>query len=469
MHLKTDNILNGLVPRPVRVTPTGARLPIDTLNSIRVPPELRRHGNDVIQAFRYFGKELRVVEAADTDITLEVVNTLAMEGWKIEIGPKMIKIGGGDQAGVFYAVSALGQMLALGFARGSEGAFFDGGIIEDQPRFAWRGLMIDSVRHFQSKETIKDVIHLMAGWRLNVFHWHLSDMQGVRLPFTRIPASDKECYTKEDLKEIVAFAADHFIRIVPELDMPGHAYGLLRRFPHFMCHPPRPGEYCGEFCLGNAEAREFLKALLDEVMALFPDSPIIHLGGDEADTAHWDSCPKCRAALERAGLSRMRELENQFMNEMTRHVIAGGRRPMVWCTDAIHPADTIVQAWQNVDEVRRSHFRGNPVVNSVHYCCYFDYPADSTEPRLSWMPELTEENVYQALEPSEEKFDRLLGTEACLWTEIVPEWRVKAKLVSRLAAFAENAWVQPEDRDWHDFQRRKKRLEAAGHPDILRS
>ena len=465
-QINKSNILNDLIPRPAQIEPAGDKLSLDDLNLILIPAELRQHGAALIKAFQYFGKHLQIAGGEDSDIALNLDRTLAAEGWEIEIGRKKIRIRGGSPAGLFYAVSAMGQILALVFARGSENVFFDCGTIRDNPRCEWRGLMLDSVRHFQSKEKIKEVIRLIADWRLNVFHWHLSDSQGLRIPSALVSAPDCNCYTREDLKEIADFAAEHFVRIVPELDMPGHSAWILRRFPQYACDPARPG---AEFCLGNPEAKEFLKSLLAEVMEFFPDSPIIHLGGDEADTSNWDSCPNCRAALKNAGLSRIRELENQFANEMTRYVISCGRRPMVWCTDSIHPADTIVQAWQSVNEIHRTYPHGNQIVNSVHYCCYFDYPANSADPRKSWMPTLTEETVYQSIEPFPPKTPGiLLGAEACLWTEIVPEWRVTSKIESRLAAFAENAWCCYEDKDWNDFQRRKMRLEAAGHRDFLR-
>ena len=469
MQTGKDNILNGIIPRPVRVTANSSKLGAGSINSIRISSGLERHGNELIKAFQYFGKILKITDSEDADINLCLDLALVAEGWKIEITPSAIRILGGSQAGLFYAVSAMTQLLTLGFARGPASAFFDCGTIEDNPRFEWRGLMLDSVRHFQSKEKIKEVIQLIAAWRLNVFHWHLSDSQGFSLPSALVPEPDGSAagqYSKDDLKEITAFAAEHFVRIVPELDIPGHSSYFLKRFPQYACNPDHPGS---EFCLGNPEARKFLKSLLDEMMEVFPDSQIIHLGGDEASTANWEKCPKCLETLQRAGLTRMRELENQFMNEMSRHIIACGRRPMVWCTDSIHPPDTIVQAWQSIMEILNTHPHGNPIVNSVHYCCYLDYPANSADFRELWMPELPEETVYQSIEPpSSEMRDTLLGTEACLWTEMVPEWRVLPKIMSRLEAFAENAWSQLERKDWHDFQRRKTQLEAAGHWDFLR-
>lgn len=464
MPIKKNNILYGIIPRPVKVTIGSGKLNATFLNSIHIQSDLKRHGNELVKAFLYFGNKLLPTNSEDADINISLDLKLPREGWRIEITPDSLRLYGGSHAGLFYATSAMTQLLTLGFARGPASASLDCGTIEDYPRFEWRGLMLDSVRHFQSKEKIKEVIQLIASWRLNVFHWHLSDGQGLRLPSDLVPEPEEPNsgqYSKEDLKEIVAFAAKHFVSIVPELDMPGHSDGILNRFPEYACNPATPG---AEFCLGNPEAKKFLKSLLDEMMEIFPDSPIIHLGGDEANTGNWESCPKCREALKKAELTNMRELENQFMNEMSRYIIACGRRPMVWCTESNHPKDTIVQAWQSVNEIVSTYPHGNPMVHSVHYCCYFDYPSNSSDFREIWMPELSEKSVYQSFEaPSAEINAQILGTEACLWTETVPEWRVLSKINSRLTAFAENAWSQFEHKEWHDFQRRKLQLEAAGY------
>ena len=468
MQIEKDNILNGLIPRPVRVMPNNNKLGANSLNSICFQSGLQRYGDELIKAFQYFGKSLKFIDSKNADINIYLDLTLPTEGWNIEISPAGINICGGSNAGLFYANSAMTQLLTLGFARGPASASFDCGTIEDYPRYEWRGLMLDSVRHFQSKETIKKVIQMMAAWRLNIFHWHLSDQQGLRLPSALMPEPDEPNagqYSKEDLKEISAFAADHFVQIVPELDIPGHSNGFLTRFPQYACNPDKPG---AEFCLGNPQGRKFVKSLLDEMMEIFPDSSIIHIGGDEASTTNWENCPKCREALERAGLSGMRELENQFMNEMSRYIIKCGRRPMVWCNDSVNPSDTIVQAWQSVLEIFKTYSHGNPIVNSVHHCFYFDYPSNSEDFCSHWMPELTEECVYHSQGTSAEINNQILGTEACLWTEIVPEWRVLPKIYSRLQALAENAWSLVERKNWYDFQRRKMQLNAAGYEDLLK-
>ncbi len=462
-----NTILNGLVPCPARIVQDDGRLPVEALKSVYVPDSLRRWGLQVLNAFKYFGKELHVQTDGKADIVIGLDPTLDHESWRIDICTKGIQILGGNDAGLFYANSAFEQLLALAFSRGLKQAVFDCGKIEDKPHFGWRGFMLDSARHFQSKEKIKEVIRLIAQARLNVFHWHLVDIQGWRIPSAIVQGwgdMDAGLYSMEDIREIIAFAAEHFVRIVPELDMPGHSGGLLRRFPQYACDSQNPGN---EFCLGNPEGRKFLKALLSELIELFPTSPVIHIGGDEAATESWNKCPKCRHAMEAAGLNQIRELENQFMNEMTRYVVSIGRQPMVWCTGAIHPADTIVHTWQSVNEILHTHTLGNPMVNSVHYSCYFDYPANSEEPRCNWMPELNEENVYNMFDVNHES-SHVLGNEACLWTEMVPEWRVISKIAPRLMAFAERAWIRPDRKDWHDFQRRKTQLDAVGYHDFLR-
>jgi len=446
--------------------PLDGRFPALALKSIYVSDALRRFGIRVMTAFKYYGKELQVHAEDKADIILDLDSSLGPESWRIDIRSKGIQIIGGNEAGLFYAISALEQLLAMAFARGLVQAAFDCGTIEDKPCFEWRGLMLDSARHFQSKDKIKEVIRLIAQARLNVFHWHLVDNQGWRIPSSIVQGwgdMDAGQYSREDIKEIIAFAAEHFVRIVPELDMPGHSGGLLRRFPQYACDPQNPG---GEFCLGNPEGRKFLKALLSELMELFPASSVIHIGGDEADTVAWNKCPKCCQAMQSAGLKQMCELENQFMNEMTRHVVSCGRRPMVWCTGATHPVDTIVHTWQSVNEILHTHTLGNPMVNSVHYSCYFDYPANSEDPRCNWMPELSEESVYNMFDVNQET-QSVLGAEACLWTEMVPEWRVISKIAPRLMVFSERAWSRPEHKDWHDFQRRKAQLESVGYREFL--
>jgi hexosaminidase len=260
------------------------------------------------------------------------------------------------------------------------------------------------------------------------------------------------------------------IKIIPELDIPGHSKMILSSRSIFACDPENPGR---EYCLGNAEGKEFIKKLLDEVMELFPESKIIHVGGDEAETSAWEKCPKCLAAMKEKGFKNMRELENDFMVELANFVLSQGRTPMIWGPgiEQIYPAETIIQTWLNLRDTLRFHSHGNKVVHSVHSSLYFDYPANLNEYWESWMVELTEQGVYMTdpyFKWYEQLKDTVLGLEACLWTETAPQHRIMPKLFPRIFAYAESAWSQEENKNWNDYLRRKNKLEASGYLDFIK-
>lgn len=461
-------MLNSLVPAPAEAMRTEGVLAAASLRQLGCPAGLERFGDMVTELFRTFGLELKP-ETGAGDLELRLDAALPASGFAIDIAADGIRVAGGDSAGLFYAVGALRQLAFLAFARGPKAAAFDCGRIVDRPRFGWRGFMLDSARHFQPAAKIKEVLALMAERRLNVFHWHLTDNQGWRLPSRRHPELNglatlaAGSYTREELRDIGDFAAAHFIEIVPEIDMPGHSGGVLKLHPELACDPAHPGF---EYCLGKPEVKAFLADMLAELLELLPEVKIIHLGGDEAETTHWAKCPVCRRALEASGLADFRALEGEFMRQMAEQVIALGRTPMVWFTDAAAlPEATIVQAWHSLHDMTKT--KAKKIVNSIHSSYYFDYPASSAEPMEKWMFPLPEESVYLA-EPAvhlgDRIADRLLGAEACLWTELVAPWRVLPKIAPRLPAFAEVAWSDPGRKCYRDFLRRRDALAAAGYP-----
>jgi len=364
------------------------------------------------------------------------------------------------------------QLLCAAVARGTGEAELPCCRISDSPRFLYRGFMLDSARHFQSVETIKNVLALMARLRLNVFHWHLCDSQGFRAESKLFPELNTLAgimpgfYTAEEIAEIRAFAAERFITIIPEIEMPGHSKGLLALHPELCCDPENPGR---EFCLAKKNVRAFLKKLIAEFAGHFPESKIIHLGGDEAETADWEKCPECRKLLKKKGYASFRQLENDFMNDCAAYVRSLGLTPVTWFTGSVMEQSTIIQAWRSIHELRETCRHGNRMIFSVHDQLYLDYPATPAEPFENWMPVLTESGVYAA-EPyaawEEEIGDLLLGPECCLWTETVPEHRIMAKLMPRLLAFAETAWSRRDRREWFNYGRRRDVLTACGWPDL---
>lgn len=454
--------LTDLLPAPASVAVADGVFDLNKAHGVQAGPGTDFIVERIEATYRIFGLEANIGTA--------LAPPLGAEAWKMVIDSERIVLSGGDRAGLFYGAAALKQLLALACAEGAETAQIPCGTISDAPRFHYRGFLLDSARRFQPLSRIREVIRLMAEMRLNYLHWHLVDDQGWRCQSAHAPelaAISPGFYRKDELREIADYAAAHFITIIPELEMPGHSGGILSLHPELACNPAAPGS---EFCLGSAHARQFLQAMLLELLEIFPDSPIIHLGGDEAVSTAWANCPRCRDAMRELSLDNVRDLESHFMRDMCRFILDRGRTPMVWSTHSAMQPEVIVQIWNSIHELAGIHQHGNRIVNSVHYNYYLDYPATGTDPMLNWMPAVPEETIYLA-EPyfhrEETVGPKLLGPEACLWTEIVPEWRVMPKLRDRIFAFAETAWSPVSKRGWHDYLRRKSQLRDTGYFDLL--
>ncbi len=467
------NTLFQVIPHPAEIIRKSGRFVFDgPIGIYDGGGRFAFAGKELAGTLAKFGVGTALEESAGlAKIELSAVPGFEHEAYKIEVLPERIIISGGGEAGVLYGVYSLEQMLHTAFITGRQDAKLDCGIINDRPRFRHRGFMLDSARHFQSVETICKVIDMMAKFKLNIFHWHLCDGEcGWRAESRIAPelntlgSNDSGFFTAADIARVADYAECRNIEIVPEIEMPGHSAGILSKFPQFSCNPAAPG--C-EICLGNPEARAFLKSLIKEYAGLFPKSRMIHIGGDEALTSGWEKCPKCLAAMRENGFSDLRKLENEFMCDMAEYVLSLGLIPVGWGTESTLPEKMCVQVWRDFHELERN-FRdgGNRVLNSTHYTCYFDYPLNDGEPAFEWMTiQLPEEAVYRCnpyAHYEELLGDALYGVEAALWTELVPEWRVMAKIVPRLPAFAENAWSMPENKDYMNYCSRRRTLDASG-------
>ena len=468
--------LNCIIPIPasVETTETG-KFALNGLKGISAGPGLEKYRLQAAEMLAFFGISAGEAEAASTGLRIALEPRLGKECWEIQVNPSGIALSGGSESGIYYALQALTQVIAAASSAGPSRAGIEYGTVKDSPRFGWRGFMLDPARHFQSVKTVKQVIRMMAAYRLNVLHWHLTDNQGWRFN-TGIVSPDASLnlfsaggYSKADLLEVAAFAKEHQVEIVPEVDVPGHSRGLIRAYPELACDPAHPGN---ELCLGRTETLPFLKKIFAELMDVFADSRYIHFGGDEAETTHWEKCPRCRAAMQKGGFQNLRELENHFMRDLTRFAVEKGRTPIVWGTGSSFPSDTVIQTWLDIREPHKHIENGCRCIMSVHSSYYFDYPADLSEPHKPWMFVLPTEGVYMAdpyvIWPDKWK-NNLLGPEACLWTEYVPEWRIVQKILPRLGAYAETAWSRPENKNWHNFLRRQETLRSAGYEEYLRS
>ncbi len=413
---------------------------------------------------------------------------LGDEGYKLEVTTNFISITAAKSAGLFYGMQTLRQMLPLGPVDGQTKYQLACVSIKDAPRFAWRGYMLDSARHFINKNTILSLLDALAMAKISVFHWHLTDDEAWRLPISKYPGLvDPSCamiggstqamghYSASDLREIVERAKQLHITIVPEIEMPSHAACAVSVLPEASClgadGKPLPPGASREICLGSDKAITALQDILLETMALFPNSPYIHLGGDEASDEHWKACSRCQARMKQIGLTDPRLLQKWFMEKMNLFVREHGRTSIAWA-DRLQlgiPKGQIVHGW-HAGELEEAVAKGFKAIHSQHEYTYFDYgqgAGDSYGPG----PSLDTARVYdlnpvKGLTPEQSKL--VLGTQAQLWTERVTDDRVFVKTFPRILALADVAWTPQEKRDGTEFSRRLQaflpRLDALGIP-----
>ncbi len=427
---------------------------------------------------------------------------LGTEGYRLEVSPDGIRITAAAGAGLFYGLQTLRQLFP---PPGSEpgGWAIPALAIEDVPRFPWRGLHLDVGRHFFPPEFIKRYIDLMAQWKLNTFHWHLTEDQGWRLQIRKYPrltsvgSRRRETvlgrnlnpyvgdstpyggfYTQDQVREIVDYAADRYVTIVPEIEMPGHSLAALAAYPRLACTPGpfEVGTTWGVFediyCPSEATFT-FLENVLTEVMELFP-STFIHIGGDEAPKARWKRSPLAQRIIRREGLKDEHELQSWFIHRIDRFLTAHGRRLVGWdeiLEGGLAPGATVM-SWRGVAGGIAAAREGHDVVMTPTSHLYFDYyqSTPDSEP-LANGGVLPLEKTY-GFEPvpdslTAEEAGHVLGAQGNVWTEYIPT-PAQAEYMAwpRALALAEVVWSPKERRDWNDFRSRLpvslRLLEAQG-------
>ncbi len=424
-------------------------------------------------------------------ITLSVdPDRLGPEAYTLTVTPDHIEITGGDSAGAFYGVQSLRQLLpaeafATGPARTEREWEVPAVTVADQPRFGWRGTMLDVGRHFMPKEFVLRLIDLLALHKLNVFHFHLTEDQGWRLAIEKYPrltevgawrtetlighARRPESehtfdgiphggfYTQDDIREIVSYAAERFITVVPEIDMPGHMLAAITAYPE-LGNGIKPAEVwrrwgVSEQVLNVEESTlDFCRDILAEVMQLFP-SPLIHCGGDECPKAEWKASPAVQARIKALGLADEDELQAWFTGELAAYLAENGRRFVGWDEvlegggPARLPDDVVVMSWRSEEGGIEAARGGLDVVMAPCQYVYFDYYQSGdheTEP-LAIGGNLPLETVY-GYRPIPGELDanaarHVLGSQCQLWTEYVPNVEhAEYMLFPRLCAFAEAVW-----------------------------
>ena len=441
--------------------------------------------------------------------TREAKASLGPEGYELRVTPQSVIIRAPRAAGLFYGAQTLLQLLpAEVFApRRARGAAWKIPCvaIEDQPRFPWRGLLLDVSRHFFNKEEIKQVLDAMALHKLNTFQWHLTDDQGWRIEIKKYPRLTQVggwrkgigfnldpkassaygpdgryggCYTQADIREIVAYAQARHINIVPEIEMPGHASAALAAYPQYSCTggpystDMDGGIYDGVYCAGKEETFAFLEDMLAEVCQMFPGK-FIHIGGDEVPKQNWKNCLKCQARMSQEALRSEHELQSYFVRRIEKVLDARGRRLIGWSEirEGGLAQNAAVMDW--IGGAVEAASAGHDVVMTPTAHCYLDYY--QSEDRTNEPPAiggfLPLQKVY-AFEPVPANLDphylgRILGGQGNIWTEYMPSLRhVEYMAFPRLCALAEVVWSPQAGRNWDDFKLRLRtncrRLEQAG-------
>lgn len=394
-------------------------------------------------------------------VIVEDSSDMDPEAYALAIRPEGIRIEAGSTHGAFHALTTL-RSLAL-----TSGEALPCGDLSDAPRFEHRGLLLDCCRHFMEPEFVKRTIDLLALHKMSVLHWHLTEDQGWRVEIDAYPELTQKgawrteadgsqhggFYTKEQIRDIVAYAAQRHIEVIPEIELPGHSRAALAAYPWLGCTgeamevPHDWGVFKDIYCAGQDTTLAFLKTVLDEVMELFP-SDYIHIGGDEAPKVRWEQCPKCQKRIADQGLHDAHELQSWFIGEIGRYLEAHGRKMIGWdeILEGGLPAGATVQSWRGMDGGRDAVAMGHDAIMSPTSHCYFDYPVESTDL----------EEVY-GFEPEPESLEgsgRILGGECNMWSERAPQHLVESKVYPRLVAMAEVLWSPASSRNWPDFQAR---------------
>jgi len=400
---------------------------------------------------------------------------LGNEGYILDTTGGAIRIYAHKPAGLFYAQQTLEQLL------GADRLTLPAVRITDQPRFAYRGLLLDSARHMQSIDYLKRTIDLLAHYKINRLHWHLTDDVGWRVEIAKYPKlmevgawrgeGEKRYggyYTKAQLKDLVAYAVERHVTIIPEIEMPGHAQAAVASYPEISCRN-EPVPVLAEFkqsyetlCPSNEATYAFVAGVLDEVCEVFP-SPVIHLGGDECPRTRWKECRLCQAMMKQNRWTSEDALQNYFSHRVADILRKKNRRMQGWSevmAGGELPKDAIVHQWLDATAGAAAAKDGHDVVVSQHEWLYFDYDYTRTPMRKTYS--------FDPMPPglSSEHQQRILGAAACLWTENRPtELACDDFLWPRMLAVAEMAWTPQESRDWNDFV---TRLDAGGYQHLAR-
>ena len=510
-----------LVPRPAQMVPgSGSYQFSDKTIFVVENGEQAEVAKGFIALFTRaagFTPKLNVGAAEKGNIRFVTDASLKSEAYSLDVSPEEILIKASDTKGFFYALQTIRQLLPSsiegesnsnenGSTPDASGSTLNSKVewnipavsIQDEPRFEYRALLLDAARFFIPKENVLRIIDCMSMLKINTLHFHLSDDNGWRIEIKKYPRLTEVgawrvdrtdvpfparrnpkpgeptpvggFYTQDEIKEIVAYAAERQIEVVPEIDMPAHSNAALTAYPELAC--PVVKEYIGVlpglggrnsaiiYCAGNDSVFSFLQNVMDEILELFP-SRYIHIGGDEAQKTHWKKCPLCQAKMKKEKLADEEDLQGYFMSRMSDYVRSKGREVIGWdelTNSSFLPEGSIILGWQGYGKAAlKAAEKGHRFIMTPARIMYLiRYQGPQWFEPVTYFGNNTLKDVYD-YEPVQKDWkpeyaSLLMGVQACMWTEFCnkPE-DVDYLVFPRLAALAEVAWTQPDKKDWASF------------------
>ncbi|MEM9929410.1 MAG: family 20 glycosylhydrolase, partial [Bacteroidota bacterium] len=458
----------------------------------------------------------KVVVGGDAPFQLSTNNTLPAEGYSLEVKPATISIRAGDKGGFLYALQTLRQLFAPDYFSGQPQPAVTWAVpavlVTDSPAFGWRGYMLDVSRHFFTTDQVKEVLDMMASQKLNRFHWHLTDDQGWRIEIKAYPKLTKVgawradrtntnetisdwwgraplqpgeqptyggFYTQEEIKDIVAYAKDRNIEVIPEIDLPGHAQAAVAAYPEIGCVKALPDVATGGVFRyntvnpGKDATYQFAEAVLDEVMDLFPYD-YVHIGGDECNKEQWQVDPDAQRKMREEGLASEEELQSYFITRMEQIINARGKTMIGWdeiLEGGLAP-NAVVMSWRGEAGGIAAAKANHEVIMTPNKYCYLDLKQghDDLEPNLGYSKmHLSSAYNYQVIPAgfTPEQARLIKGIQANMWTESISDWgKFTYMNYPRIYAVAENAWTRQPYQDWDSFIERvlynQQRLDAKG-------
>lgn len=492
----------AIVPKPVKMEMAeGKGFELSAASKVCVQTKELAGGADIFAAqvkdIAGFAPAVKNGTGSKNAIAVSVDRSLAAEGYTLSVSDGAIEIKGGSSRGAFYGLQTLRQVILQCYEGGK--VVIPAMRIEDAPFFAYRGMMLDVCRHFRDVAEVKRYIDILSMHKLNTFHWHLTDDQGWRIAVDKYPLlttigaeraqtvvgharTSKEYdgkpygkgmfYTREQIKEVVDYAAARYIDIIPEIEMPGHALAALAAYPQLGCTgkeykvSPTFGVFDDVFCAGKEETFRFFEEVLSEVIGLFPYK-YIHIGGDECPKTRWKECPLCQQRIKDNALADEHELQSYFMKRIEKFVDSKGRSIIGWeeiLEGGVSPTATVM-AWKSPQAGVEAAKRGNKVImvnSKFSYLDYYQSEDQANEPMAigGFVPVSKVYTYDPYTDLNQQERQSILGVQANLWTEYIPQMKgVEYMVLPRMAAMAENGWSY-QSKNYEDFEKRMQVFRA---------